>query len=167
MAAAASPTCRRPRPPDASFNWSLAFIIVMFSYSGWNAASYVAEEIRDPERNVPKALALGTVAVVLLYLGLNFLYIYAVPMAEIGGLQQAEIAMVAADRLLGPLAAQVLGGLAVVVLFGSLSAMTIAGPRVYFAMARDGAFFPAAARSTRGSTRPGSRSLRKPCGARC
>ena len=132
-------------PAGASFNWSLAFIIVMFSYSGWNAASYVAEEIRDPGRNVPKALAMGTVAVVLLYLGLNFLYIYAVPMAEIGGLQ-GEIAMVAADRLLGPLAAQVLGGLAIVVLLGSLSAMTIAGPRVYFAMARDGAFFPAAAK---------------------
>jgi len=133
-------------PEGASFNWSLAFIIVMFSYSGWNAASYVAEEIRDPGRNVPKALAMGTVAVVLLYLGLNFLYIYAVPMAEISSGPQGEIAMVAADRLLGPLAAQLLGGLAVVVLLGSLSAMTIAGPRVYFAMARDGAFFPAAAK---------------------
>ena len=133
-------------PAGATFNWSLAFIIVMFSYSGWNAASYVAEEIRDPGRNVPKALALGTVAVVLLYLGLNFLYIYAVPMAEISSGPQGEIAMVAADRLLGPLAAQLLGGLAVVVLLGSLSAMTIAGPRVYFAMARDGAFFGAAAR---------------------
>ena len=133
-------------PVGASFNWSLAFIIVMFSYSGWNAASYVAEEIRDPGRNVPKALAMGTVAVVLLYLGLNFLYIYAVPIAEIGSVAQSEIAMVAADRLLGPLAAQLLGALAVVVLLGSLSAMTIAGPRVYFAMARDGAFFDAAAR---------------------
>ncbi len=132
-------------PAGASFNWSLAFIIVMFSYSGWNAASYVAEEIRDPGRNVPKALAMGTLAVVLLYLGLNLLYVYAVPMAEIGGLH-GEIAMVAADRLIGPLASQLLGGLAVVVLLGSLSAMTIAGPRVYFAMARDGAFFPAAAK---------------------
>ena len=133
-------------PAGASFNWPLAFIIVMFSYSGWNAASYVAEEIRDPGRNVPKALAMGTVAVVLLYLGLNVLYLYAVPIGQIGGAQQSEIAMVAADRLLGPLAAQLLGALAVVVLLGSLSAMTIAGPRVYFAMARDGAFFSAAAK---------------------
>ena len=132
-------------PAGATFNWSLAFIIVMFSYSGWNAASYVAEEIRDPGRNVPKALAMGTIAVVLLYLGLNFLYIYAVPMAEISAGPQGEIAMIAADRLLGPFAAQLLGVLAVVVLLGSLSAMTIAGPRVYFAMARDGAFFKAAA----------------------
>jgi basic amino acid/polyamine antiporter, APA family len=133
-------------PPGASFNWPLAFIIVMFSYSGWNAASYVAEEIRDPGRNVPRALAMGTVIVVLLYLGLNTLYIYAVPIDQIGGAQQSEIAMVAADRLLGPLAAHLLGGVALVVLLASLSAMTIAGPRVYFAMARDGAFFRGLAR---------------------
>jgi APA family basic amino acid/polyamine antiporter len=105
----------------------------------------VAEEIRDPGRNVPRALALGTAAVILLYLGLNVLYLYAMPIAEIGT-ARSEIAMLAADRLLGPAAAQMLGGLAVIVLLGSLSAMTTAGPRVYFAMARDGAFFPAAAR---------------------
>jgi APA family basic amino acid/polyamine antiporter len=132
-------------PASSAFNLPLAFIIVMFAYSGWNAASYVAEEIRDPGRNVPRALALGTAAVVLVYLGLNVLYLYAVPIGEIGT-AKSEIAMVAAERLLGPAAAQLLGGLIVIVLLGSLSAMTIAGPRVYFAMARDGAFFPAAAR---------------------
>jgi APA family basic amino acid/polyamine antiporter len=132
-------------PAAASFSLPLAFIVVMFAYSGWNAASYVAEEIRDPGRNVPRALALGTAAVVLVYLGLNVLYLYAVPIGEVGT-ARSEIAMLAADRLLGPAAAQMLGGLAVIVLLGSLSAMTTAGPRVYFAMARDGAFFPAAAR---------------------
>ena len=136
----------QPSAVSASFNWSVAFIIVMFSYSGWNAASYVAEEIRDPGRNVPKALMLGTAAVVVLYLGLNVLYLYAVPITEIGGAGQAEIAVEAAQRLIGTTAASLLGALAVVVLLGSLSAMTIAGPRVYFAMARDGAFFKSAAR---------------------
>jgi APA family basic amino acid/polyamine antiporter len=131
---------------SGTFNLPLAFIVVMFSYSGWNAASYVAEENRNPGRNVPIALAVGTGAVVLLYLGLNFLYVYAVPISEIANGAQAEIAMTAADRLLGPVAARLLGLLAVVVLTGSLSAMTVAGPRVYFAMARDGAFFPVAAR---------------------
>lgn len=133
------------RAVGASFNLPLAFIVVMFAYSGWNAASYVAEEIRDPSRNVPRALALGTGTIIVLYLGLNLLYLYAVPIREIGSAGQAEIAMVAADRLLGPLASSLLGALAVVVLSGSLSAMTVAGPRVYFAMARDGAFFPIAA----------------------
>jgi basic amino acid/polyamine antiporter, APA family len=132
--------------PPGAFNWPLAFIIVMFAYSGWNAASYVAEEIRDPGRNVPRALALGTGAIVLLYLGLNFLYVYAVPVGEIASGNSTELAMVAADRLLGPVASTLLGGLAVIVLSGSLSAMTVAGPRVYFAMARDGEFFPAFAR---------------------
>src|SRR5512133_708743 len=83
---------------SADFNWPLAFIVVMFAYSGWNAASYVAEEIRDPGRNVPRALALGTGAIVLLYLGLNFLYVYAVPIGEIASGSGSEIAMVAADR---------------------------------------------------------------------
>jgi basic amino acid/polyamine antiporter, APA family len=132
--------------PAAAFNWPLAFILVMFTYSGWNAASYVAEEIRDPARNVPRALALGTGAVILLYLGLNFLYVYAVPIGEMASNSSSEVAMVAAERLLGPFAATLLGGLAVVVLSGSLSAMTVAGPRVYFAMARDKEFFPAFAR---------------------
>jgi APA family basic amino acid/polyamine antiporter len=131
---------------SGSFNLPLAFIVVMFAYSGWNAASYVAEEIRDPGRNVPIALALGTGAVVTLYLGLNLVYLYAVPIDALANGAQTEIAMVAADILLGPVASRLLGALAVVVLIGSLSAMTVAGPRVYFAMARDGAFVSAAAR---------------------
>jgi APA family basic amino acid/polyamine antiporter len=131
---------------SGSFNLPLAFIVVMFAYSGWNAASYVAEEIRDPGRNVPIALALGTGAVVLLYLGLNLVYLYAVPIEQIAGGTQSEVAMLAAETLLGPVASRLLGALAVVVLVGSLSAMTVAGPRVYFAMARDGAFFSAAAK---------------------
>jgi APA family basic amino acid/polyamine antiporter len=129
-------------------NAALAMLLVMFSYSGWNAASYVAEEIRNPGRNVPFALALGTGVVVLLYLGLNVLYVYAVPVGEIvrltgGG--QTTVANLAAERLLGPTASMLLGGLAVVILLSSLSAMTLAGPRVYYAMARDAEFFRSAA----------------------
>lgn len=129
-------------------NFALAMLLVMFTYSGWNAASYVAEEIRNPGRNVPLALALGTGVVVLLYLGLNLLYLYGVPVAEIvaqAASGQTTVANVAAERLLGPTASMLLGGLAVVILLSSLSAMTLAGPRVYYAMARDAAFFPSAA----------------------
>jgi APA family basic amino acid/polyamine antiporter len=138
-----------PASLPGTTNIALAMLLVMFTYSGWNAASYVAEEIRQPERNVPKALALGTGAVVLIYLGLNFLYLYALPVGEVVQLAssgQTTIANLAAERLLGPGAASLLGGLAVVILLGSLSAMTLAGPRVYYAMARDGLFFRAAAR---------------------
>jgi len=130
-------------------SWLLALVPVMFSYAGWNAAAYVAEEIRDPGRNVPRALALGTLGVVVLYLGINALYLYALPVEEIGALNaqgQIAIADAAARRLLGASAAGLLGAVTIVILLGSLSAMILAGPRVYYAMAQDHAFFPAAAR---------------------
>ena len=137
-------------PSSGPANLALAMLLVMFTYSGWNAASYVAEEIRDPGRNVPIALGLGTGVVVLLYLGINLVYLYAMPLQDLLGLAssgggQATLADIAAERLLGPTAAMLLGGLAVVILLSSLSAMTLAGPRVYYAMARDGVFFRSAA----------------------
>ena len=61
----------------APVGFLLALIPVMFAYSGWNAASYVAEEVRSPGRNVPIALGLGTLVVIAIYLGLNALYLYA------------------------------------------------------------------------------------------
>ncbi len=134
--------------PSGPLNIALAMLLVMFTYSGWNAASYVAEEIRNPGRNVPLALGLGTGIVVLVYLGLNLVYLYALPVSDLVRLSssgQPTIAIPAAERLLGPTAAMLLGGLAVVILLSSLSAMTLAGPRVYYAMARDGVFFRTAA----------------------
>lgn len=125
-------------------SWLLALIPVMFSYSGWNAAAYVAEEVREPGRSVPRALAWGTAAVIAIYLGLNALYLYALPVGELSG--RINAADAAAERLFGPAAAGWLAALAVVIIVSSLSAMTLAGPRVYYAMARDGVFFPAAAR---------------------
>ncbi len=124
--------------------WLLALVPVMFSYAGWNAAVYVAEEIRDPSRNVPRALALGTATVVALYLALNAVYLRVVPPdAFVGTIGVGEVA---AGRLFGAAASTAFAALAIVVVLGSLSAMTLAGPRVYFAMARDGAFLPAAGR---------------------
>ncbi len=72
----------------------------MFSYSGWNAAAYVAEEVRTPGRNVPLALGLGTLAVVLIYLVLNALYLYAVPATALGAVQGTLVDTVA-ERLFG------------------------------------------------------------------
>jgi APA family basic amino acid/polyamine antiporter len=122
----------------------LALIPVMFSYSGWNAAAYVAEEIRDPGRNVPLALALGTGAVILVYLALNLLYVYAMPVTDLIGLN-VRVVDAAADRLFGPEAGDVLAVITLFIVAGSVSAMVFAGPRVYYAMARDGLFFRAAA----------------------
>ncbi|MBI3263526.1 MAG: amino acid permease [Acidobacteria bacterium] len=126
----------------------LALIPVMFAYSGWNAAAYVAEEIRDPGRNVPKALGLGTVAVIVIYLLLNLLYLYAMPGGDLAGLISggARLIDVVAERLFGFVTATLIALFTIISLAASVSAMVLAGPRVYYAMARDGLFFPAAAR---------------------
>jgi APA family basic amino acid/polyamine antiporter len=110
-------------------NWLFAFIPVMLAFSGWNASAYVAEEIRDPGRNLPRSLAIGTLAVIAVYLGINLLYLFVV-----------------AEQLLGSGAGHVMGIVSIVSLLASNSAMTFAGPRVYFAMARDGVFFDAASK---------------------
>jgi APA family basic amino acid/polyamine antiporter len=122
----------------------VALIPVMFSYSGWNAAAYVAEEVRDPGRNVPRALALGTGTVILVYLALNFLYVYAMPVTELVGLK-VRVIDAAADRLFGAGAGDILAVITIFIVTGSISAMVFAGPRVYFAMARDGLFISQAA----------------------
>lgn len=125
-------------------NWLFAFIPIMLAYSGWNAASYVAEEIRDPGRNVPRALAIGTIAVIAVYLLLNVLYLYVFSVTELASLKGSVLDIVA-DKLLGSIAGSVMGLVSIISLMASNSAMTFAGPRVYFAMARDRAFFPSAA----------------------
>lgn len=125
--------------------WLLALIPVMFTYSGWNAAAYMAEEIRDPGRNVPRALALGTGAVIAVYLLLNLLYLYVMPVSELAGVQGSVLDVVA-DRTLGSAAGNIMGIVSIISLAATVSANTFAGPRVYYAMARDGVFFPAAAR---------------------
>jgi APA family basic amino acid/polyamine antiporter len=126
--------------------WVLALVPIMFTYSGWNAAAYVAEEIRDPGRNVPLALALGTLAVVAIYLLLNILFFYAMPIAELAALPNGRLTDTVAERLFGFVAGNILGAFTIVSIAASISAMVIAGPRVYFAMARDGVFLPLAAR---------------------
>jgi APA family basic amino acid/polyamine antiporter len=123
----------------------IALLPIMFTYSGWNAAVYVAEEVRDPGRNVPLALGLGTVAVVLIYLALNALYLYAMPVPELAGLGDVRLIDRVAERLFGFVAGNVIAAFTIVSLAASISAMVLAGPRVYYAMAKDGMFLPAAA----------------------
>lgn len=120
--------------------WFLALIAVMFAYSGWNAATYVAEEVKDPSRNVPRGILIGTIAVVAIHLLLNILYVYVLPVRELGQVKGSVLDLVA-ERLLGAATGNIMGVVSIVSLLASISAMTFAGPRVYFAMARDGLFF--------------------------
>jgi APA family basic amino acid/polyamine antiporter len=139
--------------PVSAAPWLLALVPVMFSYSGWNAAAYLAEEIRDPGRNVPRALALGTVAVIAIYFFLNLLFIYVLPVGELAKVEGSVLDVIA-DRLLGARAGDIMGIVSIVSLAASISAMTFAGPRVYFAMARDGLFFEGAGRVHRAYKTP-------------
>jgi basic amino acid/polyamine antiporter, APA family len=131
--------------PMSATNWLFALVPVMFTYSGWNAAAYMAEEIRDPGRNVPRALLMGTVAVIIIYALLNILYLYAMPVGELAGVKGSVFDLIG-ERILGARAGDILGLVAMISVAAGLNAWTFAGPRVYYAMARDGVFFPSAAR---------------------
>ena len=126
--------------PFRPSNWLLALILIMFSYSGWNAASYISEELHDTQRSISRALLTGTCVIVALYVFINTLYLYAVPPAAIQS--SVNIGEVAAHALFGAGKTFIAPGSLGVHHRGSssISAMSIAGPRVYFAMSRDGAF---------------------------
>ncbi len=131
--------------PLRPINWLLALIPIMFTYSGWNAASYISEEMYDTRRTIGPALLVGTSVIVALYVVLNTLYLYAIPPAQ---MQNAvNVGDVAAHALFG-VGSNFITPVLIIALLGAISAMTIAGPRVYFAMARDGAFVPMFARTS-------------------
>ena len=117
---------------------------MFFAYSGWNAAVYVAEEIREPERTLPIALILGTIAVAALYVLLNVLYIYALPLEQLKGV--VAVGARAAGALFGDRVGGAFSAAMALGLLATVNAMCMIGPRVYYAMARNGAFFASAAR---------------------
>jgi len=129
-------------PLAEQFAFSLFWIYV--AYSGWNAATYVAEEITEPSRNLPLALAVGTALVAALYVGLNVVFLYGAPLETMKGV--VAVGSLTASRLFGPQIAGVFSGLMAISLMSTVNAMVTIGPRVYHAMAKDGAFFKAAAR---------------------
>jgi APA family basic amino acid/polyamine antiporter len=112
-----------------------SLIFVMFCYSGWNASAYVASEIKAPQKNLPRSLLLGTVIVVLLYLGLNAVYFYGANVDALAN--RVEVGLIAANSLFGSAGATLVTVVLSISLVASASAMTIAGPRVYYALGRD------------------------------
>jgi APA family basic amino acid/polyamine antiporter len=112
-----------------------SLIFVMFCYSGWNAAAYVASEIVEPQKVLPKALLVGTGIVTVLYLLLNSVYFYGANVEELAG--KVEVGLVASRQLFGEWGAGMVTVVLIVSLIASASAMTIAGPRVYYALGRD------------------------------
>jgi basic amino acid/polyamine antiporter, APA family len=131
--------------------WLAALVPVMFTYSGWNAAAYVAGEIRDPGRVIPRALLLGTAVVTALYVSLCALYLRA--LGAPGVAAAPTVGDAAAGALFGPAGSALLTPLVLLALASSVSAMVVTGPRVYYAMARDGCMPAAFARVRAGSER--------------
>ncbi len=121
----------------------LALIPVLFTYSGWNAAAYIASEVREPETTVPRALALGTLITIGVYVGLNALYLFASPLAVLSG--EVRVGELTARALFGPHAAGIVAAVITVSIAGAFNVMVLTGARIYFAMARDGVFFAPAA----------------------
>jgi basic amino acid/polyamine antiporter, APA family len=129
---------------DVPAQFFLSLLWVMVGYSGWNAATYVAEEIRRPERTLPLALAAGTGIVAALYMALNLLYVYATPLEQLKGV--TAVGALSATNLFGPGVAGVFSALMALSIVSTVSAEVIIGPRVYYAMAKNKAFFSPAAR---------------------
>jgi APA family basic amino acid/polyamine antiporter len=118
----------------------------MFAYSGWNAASYLAGEVRNPGKILPRSLLLGAGLVIVLYLALNLVFAYAVPLADVGFDNATQVPTLAVENLFGPRASSIFSVLLGLTFLATVSAFIITGPRVYYAMAKDGLFlFPSVA----------------------
>jgi basic amino acid/polyamine antiporter, APA family len=128
-----------PNASDLNFMTSVPFAIslvfVMYSYSGWNAATYIIGEIQEPNRSLPRALFLGTLIVICLYVGLNAVFLSVTPIQELVG--QIDVAMIAGTHLFGEFGGRIVGMLICIGLVSSISAMMWIGPRVTMTMGED------------------------------
>ena len=117
----------------------VGLIAVFWAYDGWVYITWVAGEVKDPRRNVPRAMVLGVLAVGLIYIAMNLTYMYALPLRDIA--QHETIAHAAAAALFSPRAAMWLSLTIAVSCFSAAATCTLSGARVYLAMAQDGVFF--------------------------
>ena len=116
-------------------------MLIMSAYSGWNSATYVAGEIKNPSKNLPRALFWGTFSVTMLYLAINVVFLLSSPADQIMG--KWTIGAIAADNLFGPVSAKLFNTGIMLILLSSISVQMMIGPRVYYAMSRDRVIFKA------------------------
>lgn len=140
-----------PRTGDGTLLMSGAFavslIYVSYAYTGWNVATYLSSELDDPQRNLPRVLGFGTLLVAVLYLALNFVFLYVAPIDLMRG--QVEIGYIAAESAFGSGGAKIMGVVLALLLVSTVSAMIIAGPRVYQAIGQDHPLFSLLARTNK------------------
>ena len=131
-------------PPPILSGLAAAFIAVLFTIGGWQQTNMVAGEIRDPARTLPKALFIGIGMVIVIYLGANVVYLRA--LGRDGLAASSAVAADAAERLVGPWGARAITAAAMLSIFGFVNVALLTNARVLFALGRDGAFLPHAAR---------------------
>jgi len=119
--------------------FGVALIAVFWAYDGWIYATWVSGEVKNPQRNLPRALVIGVIAVTVIYIAMNLVYLYALPMTKIA--TTGTVAHAAAEKLFSPAAAIWLSAMIALSCFGANASCILSGARVYFAMARDGVFF--------------------------
>lgn len=115
--------------------FAVSLIYVSYAYTGWNAATYLSSELEDPQRTLPGILLTGTLVVTILYVGLNFVFLYSAPIDSLQG--ELEIGFIAAQSVFGELGGQFTGLVLASLLVSTVSAMTIAGPRVLQVIGED------------------------------
>jgi APA family basic amino acid/polyamine antiporter len=115
--------------------FAISLVFVMYSYSGWNAATYIVGELREPTRNLPRALFIGTGIVIVLYVALNAVFLLTTPIDELAG--RIDVALIAGTHVFGQLGGRIVGALICLGLVSSISAMTWIGPRVTMTMGED------------------------------
>jgi len=119
--------------------FGLALISVLWAYDGWADVSFVGGEVRDPQRNLPRALILGTASVVAIYLLVNLAYLYMMPIEQVG--ISPLVAADAAQLIVGRAGVGLIAVVVMVSTFGTLAGSMLTGPRIFFAMADAGLFF--------------------------
>ena len=123
----------------------VAMVGSLFSSDGWNSVTFIAGEIKDPQRNIPLSLALGTFIVTLLYVLANVTYLALLPNEGIMHAEADRVGTAAAQVIMGPAAVSVMAGLIMISTFGCINGYVLVGPRMYYAMAKEDLFFKKAA----------------------
>jgi APA family basic amino acid/polyamine antiporter len=119
----------------ASSAFAVSLIYVSYAYTGWNAATYLSSELESPQRTLPGILLTGTSVVTLLYVALNFVFLYAAPIDDMRG--EVEVGYIAAQAAFGELGGRFTGLILAALLISTVSAMTLAGPRVLQVIGED------------------------------
>ena len=115
--------------------FAISLVFVMYSFSGWNAATYIIGEVKLPERNVPRAMLIGTLIVLVLYVALNAVFLHTAPIDKLAG--QLDVARISGSYIFGEFGGRIVGAMICFGLISSISAMMWIGPRVMMTMGED------------------------------